>query len=56
MGGLFAEGRGVTQSWSRAASWWEKASVQGDPRAAVRLGELYRDGKGVDEDHATAVK
>jgi hypothetical protein len=35
MGGLFAEGRGVTQSWSRAASWLEKASVQGDPRAAV---------------------
>ena len=46
----YAEGRGVSQSFSEAARWFERAAKQGITPARYRLGSLYEKGHGVKKD------
>jgi localization factor PodJL len=46
----YAEGRGVSQSFSEAARWFERAAKQGITPAQYRLGSLYEKGHGVKKD------
>jgi TPR repeat protein len=41
---------------SQAASWFAKAAAHGYPRAYQKLGDLYRDGKGVRQSNTEAYK
>jgi localization factor PodJL len=50
----FAEGRGVAQSFSEAARWFERAADHGLAPAQYRLGSLYEKGHGVKKDLETA--
>ena len=57
IGGLYEEGKGVTQNFTEAKHWYEKG-VKQDRYAAMpmnRLAQLYLEGKGVTEDEKQAV-
>ena len=47
----YFEGR---QDFYKAESWYRKALAAGDDFSNVRLGDMYRDGKGFDKDEAKA--
>ena len=49
-----AEGKGVKQSFTEAAQWYERAAAQGDGVAQYRLATLYERGMGVTADRAHA--
>ena len=51
---LYANGRGVQQSYAEAGKWWIKAAEAGDLAAARYAWNLYRNGEGVDRDPAIA--
>jgi TPR repeat protein len=59
--GWFAErqpellGNTVGGNYQAAAEWFEKAAVQGEPRAAFHLGDLYLYGK-IERNHREAAK
>ena len=55
LGFLYAQGQGVPQDYTAAASWWRKAADQGDADAQSSLGNLYERGQGVPQDYAAAV-
>ena len=42
-----AEGKGIKQNFSEAATWYERAAAQGQPIAQYRLATLYERGMGV---------
>lgn len=44
---MYANGRGVAQSYQQAKAWWQKAAQQGDARAQNNLGMMYAEGIGV---------
>jgi localization factor PodJL len=46
----YAEGRGMAQSFTEAAAWFERAAKQGSVPAQFRLGGLYEKGLGVAKD------
>ena len=50
LGKSYAEGKGVNQSWTKAAEWWTKSAEGGEKRAQYNLGLLYNEGKGVEYD------
>jgi localization factor PodJL len=50
----FAEGRGVPQDFTQAATWYQRAATQGHANAQFRLGALYERGLGVSADLARA--
>jgi len=52
LGYLYQQGQGVAQDSTRAAEWYDAASIQGHPKAKVALGRLAM---GVD-DGQTAMK
>jgi localization factor PodJL len=52
----YAEGRGVSQSFSEAARWFERAAKHGLAPAQYRLGSLFEKGYGVKKDLETARK
>ena len=54
LGRRYETGQGVTQSFARAAEYYEKASDLGDQHAALNLGLLYDAGKGVEQSYARA--
>jgi TPR repeat protein len=45
---LYANGRGVQQSYTDAAKWWIKAAEGGDLKAARHAWNIYRNGEGVE--------
>jgi len=47
---------GVAQSYSEAAKWYRLAAEQGDVRAQVSLGMMYKEGKGVAQNFQESVK
>src|SRR6266566_201413 len=53
---LYAQGRGVTNSYAEAAKWYRRAAEQGNADAQVGLGELYEAGRGVPKDMDEAIK
>jgi TPR repeat protein len=53
---MFANGRGVPQSYIEAAIWYRRASEQGDPNAQYMLGLMYDRAQGVPQDYVEAYK
>jgi uncharacterized protein len=51
---LYANGRGVQQSYAEAGKWWIKAAEGGDLKAARHAWNLYRNGEGVERNAAIA--
>jgi uncharacterized protein len=48
---IYASGtQGVAQDYAKALMWNEKAAIQGNARAHMNLGLMYRDGTGVPRD------
>ena len=56
LGGMYAEGDGVSQDHAEAARWFRKAADQGHAEAQYILGEMYGDGRGLQKDEADALK
>lgn len=56
LGLMYEHGRGVAQSYARAAQWWRKAAEQGIAGAQCNLGNLYCKGEGVVQDYAEAAQ
>ncbi len=54
LGGLYHDGKGVSQDYVQAREWYEKAAAQGESAAQYGLGSLYANGKGVPRDYAHA--
>ena len=46
IGYMYDSGRGVPQSYAKAAEWYRKAADLGDRSAQFNLGLLYEHGKG----------
>ncbi len=55
LGRLYAKGEGVTNSYSEAAQWYQRAAEKGNAEAQAALGELYEAGQGVPKDVKMAV-
>ena len=49
-----AEGKGVTQNFTEAVTWYQRAAAQGQAVAQYRLATLYERGMGVKADRAQA--
>lgn len=56
MGYFYANGDGIKQDYTAAATWYRKAAEQGNARAQYYLGFLYDSGVGVERDYAEAFK
>ncbi len=55
MGAAFDDGNGVTQNYSRAVEWWEKAAAQDFSKALYNLGEFWLNGRpGIEPDYPKA--
>jgi localization factor PodJL len=54
IGVRYAEGKGVAQDYTTAATWYERAAQNGIVPATFRLGTLYEKGLGVKKDIDTA--
>ena len=55
MGARFETGKGVAQDYKQAAYWYDKATLQGNVRAQVSLGNLYHFGRGVPKNDRAAI-
>jgi uncharacterized protein len=54
---IYADGKqGVAQDYVKALMWNEKAAAQGNARAHLNIGLMYRDGSGVSKDTAKALQ
>jgi uncharacterized protein len=51
---IYYSGRGVSQDYVVAASWYHKAADQGDAAAQSNLGLMYSNGRGVPQDYVSA--
>ena len=51
----FQEGLGCKQSYERAAQWFQKAALQGQPDAQGALADLCLEGRGVPQNYKRAV-
>ncbi|KAF9198295.1 hypothetical protein BGZ49_000914 [Haplosporangium sp. Z 27] len=56
LGGRFRKGNGVEINYLEAASWYGRASDQGNSTAQLHLGNMYHGGKGVSNDHSKAAE
>ena len=56
LGVMYHTGEGVTQDYSEAVRWYQKAAKQGDAKAQFNLGVMYYHGEGVAEDKREAVR
>lgn len=55
LAGMYLRGDGgVARDERQAAKWFDKAAVQGDAYAAMKLGDLYASGQGVPQNEAIA--
>jgi len=55
LGVLYSKGHGVTQDYTKAAEWFQKAAAQGHDCAPGVLGLMYLEGEGVPQDYTEAV-
>ncbi len=55
IGEMYESGRGVGQSYSEAAAWYEEAIRRGNHTAPVNLARLYDNGTGVAQDFSKAL-
>ena len=53
---MYAEGKGVPQSYKLAVPWYRKAAEQGDASAQYNLGVMYTKGQGVPQSYKLAVQ
>lgn len=51
---MYANGKGVQQSYAEAGKWWVKAAEGGDMKAARHAWNLYRNGEGVERNPTVA--
>jgi TPR repeat protein len=56
LGNMYRDGKGVTQDYAQAVTWYRKAADQGNAIGQCLLGNMYRDGKGVTQDEATSLQ
>ena len=56
IGKMYFNGWGVTQNYSEALKWFNKAAENDKDEAEYYLGEMYYKGLGVPQDKAEAVK
>lgn len=54
IGEIYADGLGVAQDKTKAATWYEAASRNGDPLATFALAMMYQQGDGVTKDRQKA--
>ena len=54
LGFMAQAGRGLTQDYAEAASWFQKSAEQGVADAQFMLGAFFRDGTGVEQDYSKA--
>lgn len=54
LGGMYSEGKGVSQDFVQAVSWYRKAAERGFGDARMLLGQSYASGKGVPQSYAMA--
>ena len=54
LGNMYELGKNVSQDYTTARGWYEKAAAQGFVMAQNNLGLLYQNGQGVPQDYATA--
>lgn len=54
LGELYAKGKGMSQDYAQARTWYEKAASQGHPMAQNNLAELYFAGLGGPQDFVRA--
>ena len=55
IGGMYADGSGVEQSYRTALDWFQSAADQGNARAQFNLGTLYENGQGTPQSYADAL-
>jgi TPR repeat protein len=53
---MYDMGRGVTQDYKEAVSWFRKAAEQGDVIGLSKLGEYYEYGKGMEANYSEALR
>ena len=53
---MFYFGTGVSDDFSQAVFWYNKAAEQGDTKAQLNLAEMYASGDGVPENFVLAYK
>jgi uncharacterized protein len=51
VGYLYETGQGVTQNYTKAAEWYQRAAVQGNAGAQAQLGNMYYHGRGVSQNY-----
>jgi TPR repeat protein len=54
LGGMYAQGQGVSQHYAKARQWFEKAAAASNAEAMFMLGALYEHGAGVPQDYLKA--
>jgi len=54
VGAMLVDGKGAVRDAERGVEWLERAANAGVPEAMLNLAGCYRDGRGVDQNHATA--
>jgi TPR repeat protein len=56
IGGMYSEGKGVTQSYQEALKWFRLAAAQGHAGAQNNIGSRYLNGQGVTQNYQEALK
>ena len=56
IGGMYLEGKGVVQDYSRAIEWFKKSASQNNSSSQYVLGTIFQFGKGVTQDYIEAAK
>jgi TPR repeat protein len=56
IGEIYADGLGVAQDKTKAATWYQAASKNGDPLATFALAVMYQNGDGVEKDRKQAAE
>jgi TPR repeat protein len=54
LGWLYENGQGVTQDYTKAREWYQKAAEAGNTDAMINLGVMYGTGRGVTRDYGKA--
>lgn len=56
LGDCFEHGNQIQQSYTNAAIWYTKSSIQGYTNAQFKLGKFYAEGLGVEQSYFRAVE
>ena len=49
LGVMYQNGTGVTQDYSKAMEWYQKAAEKGSKEAMIDISNMYKDGIGVEK-------